>query len=86
VFDSEPEIDENVENDQVRLINRNRVDLFEHLRFSNLFSYPIFFICNEIMWASGFEYGPVSFKKLGAHMTSRFPNVGRNTVLFLCTK
>jgi hypothetical protein len=46
VFDSEPEaeIDENVKNDQVRLIDRNRVDLFEHLRFSNLFSYPIFFI------------------------------------------
>ena len=44
MFDSEPEaeIDDNVENDQVRLIDRNRV--FEHLKFSNLFSYPILFI------------------------------------------
>jgi hypothetical protein len=38
VFDSEPEaeIDENVESDQVRLIDRNRV--FEHLKFPT----PIF--------------------------------------------
>ena len=34
MFDSEPEaeIDDNVENDQVRLIDRNRV--FEHLKIS----------------------------------------------------
>jgi hypothetical protein len=59
VFDSEPEaeIDDNVENDQVRLIDRNRV--FEHYFLTR---YCLF----EIMWASGFECGPVSFKQLGA--------------------
>jgi hypothetical protein len=84
VFDSAPEaeIDEN-ESDQVRLIDRNRV--FKHLKFSILIFLPNIFLF-EIMWAYGFECGPVSFKKLRAHMTSRFPNVGHNTVLFLCTK